>query len=265
MPETPLGATPLLEDARVLVTGACGGIGAACAAALRAAGAAVAGTDLHPPAEPGPAPAPGPAAPQALIAADLARAAAAEEVVESAWGRLGGVDILVNAAGLYPARAALDTDAGLWDRVLAVNTRAPLLLTLALARRLTAAGRPGAVVNISSGAAARARTGTTCYAASKAALDAVTRSCALELAPQGIRVNAVAPGYVHVRSDLNPIPQHYADAAGRATPLGRAGAAADIVPAVLWLAGPESAWVTGAVLPADGGAAAGSPEAPTWL
>lgn len=170
-------------------------------------------------------------------------------------------DVLVNAAGIYPARPLLQMTAEAWDRVQAVNVRAPLLLTVAAARALVAAGRPGSVVNISSGAAVRARPGAAHYCTSKAALEMSTRACATELGPHGIRVNAVAPGFVTVDSDANPVTEEYA-AAVSANPLGRRGLPEDVADAVLWLAGDSASWTTGAVLRVDGGATAGAPALP---
>lgn len=246
---------------KVLVTGAGGGIGRACAAAFAASGATVAGTDLRADAL---------AAltvdvPDAVTrTADLRDPAAAPDVVDWAWDALGGVDVLVNAGGRYPAKPLRQVTTDDWDAVLTVNARAPFLLTTALAERLIAAGRPGSVVNISSGAGERPRPGTVTYAASKAALNMVTRSCALELAEHGIRVNAVAPGYVRVGSAVNPIAPAYEEAIAELTPFGRLGEPADIAPVVVWLCGPDAAWITGAVLPADGGLGLGSPRTPTW-
>lgn len=165
-------------------------------------------------------------------------------------------DVLVNAAGIYPARPLLEMTAEAWDRVQAVNVRAPVLLTIATARALVAAGRPGSVVNISSGAAVRARPGAAHYCTSKAALEMATRSCATELGPHGVRVNAVAPGFVTVDSDANPVTEDYA-AAVSANPLGRRGRPGDVADAVVWLAGDSASWTTGAVLRVDGGATAG--------
>lgn len=240
---------------KALVTGAGGGIGGACVRAFTAAGAAVAATDVRPvPFDGVPA-----------RTADLTDPDALGPLVDWAWDALGGIDVLVNAGGRFPAKPLRDVTAADWDAVVGVNTRTPLLLTTALAERLIAAGRSGSVVNISSGAGNRPRPGTAVYAASKAALNMVTKSCALELAAYGIRVNAVAPGYVQVGSAVNPVTGAYEAAIEESTPAGRLGAPEDIAPVVLWLCGPEAAWITGAVVPADGGLGLGSPHTPTWM
>ncbi len=196
-----------------------------------------------------------------VLVADLRDPEAPASVVSTAWDT-APVDVLVNAAGVYPATPFLELDAATWDGVQDVNVRAPLLATVTLGRLATAAGRTPSVVNITSGAALRARPGAAPYSTSKAALEMVTRAGALELGAAGIRVNAVAPGFVVVDSTVNPVSDEYA-AAVSPNPLGRPGAPADIAKAVLWLADPEqSGWVTGTVLRVDGGSSTGAHTLP---
>ncbi|SCK27094.1 NAD(P)-dependent dehydrogenase, short-chain alcohol dehydrogenase family [Streptomyces sp. WMMB 714] len=197
----------------------------------------------------------------AQVCVDLAEADGPERAVRRAWESVGEIDVLVNAAGVYPSLDMIDLDADAWDRVFALNTRAPALATAALARRAVAASRPASVVNISSGAALRARPGGGPYASSKAALEMATRAAALELGPHGIRVNAVSPGFVPVDSSCNPVAPEYA-AAVSANPLGRPGTPADIARAVRWIAGPDAAWITGEVLRVDGGSGTGASHLP---
>jgi NAD(P)-dependent dehydrogenase (short-subunit alcohol dehydrogenase family) len=191
------------------------------------------------------------------IAGDLADTAFAADLVR----RAGQVDVLVNAAGIYPATPLLEMTPRIWDRVQDVNVRAAMLTTVAFGRSCVADGRAGAVVNISSGAATRARPGAAHYATSKAALEMLTRSCAVELGPHRIRVNAVSPGFVTVESTANPVTEQYA-AAVSVNPLGRRGEPDDIGRAVHWLASDAAEWVTGAVLRVDGGATAGTTSLP---
>lgn len=190
------------------------------------------------------------------ITADLTEPEACESIVERAWRRTP-LDVLVNAAGIYPSLDMIDVDAQSWDRIFALNLRAPVLTTAAFARRR----RGGAVVNISSGAALRARPGGGPYASSKAALDMATRAAALELGELGIRVNAVSPGFVPVGSDCNPVAEDYA-AAVSVNPLGRPGAPEDVARAVRWLAGDDASWITGEILRVDGGSNAGASHLP---
>lgn len=192
--------------------------------------------------------------------ADLRTSGAPGVVVEHAW-EVGPVDVLVNSAGVYPATPFLDLDADTWDSVLNLNTRAPMLATVALGRLAASAGRSASVVNISSGASLRARPGAAPYSTSKAALEMLTRASALELGQYGIRVNAVAPGFVTVDSDANPVTEEYA-AAVSPNPLGRRGVPDDIARAVIWLAGAEADWITGEVLRVDGGSSAGAMNLP---
>ncbi|AIJ24383.1 SDR family NAD(P)-dependent oxidoreductase [Amycolatopsis methanolica] len=233
----------------VLVTGAASGIGAAIAARFRGDRLTLADVDGD-----------RLAAVAAELGAecrvgDLADARFAESLVDS------GVDVLVNAAGIYPATPLLEMTAAKWDRVQDVNVRAAMLTTVAFGQSCVAAGRSGVVVNISSGAATRARPGAAHYATSKAALEMLTKACAVELGPHGIRVNAVSPGFVTVDSAANPVTEEYA-AAVSVNPLGRRGRPADIAEAVHWLAGEQAAWITGAVLRVDGGSTAGAPGLP---
>ncbi len=195
------------------------------------------------------------------IVADLADPDAPEQAVDDAWARFGPIDAVVNAAGIYPARGFLDLDVDLWDRVQAVNVRAPMLTTRAFAARATTAGRTGSVVMISSGAALRARPGAAHYCTSKAAVEMLTKAAAVELGAAGIRVNAVSPGFVTVDSTANPVTDDYA-AAVSVNPLGRRGRPADIADAVAWLVSPAAGWVTGTVLRVDGGASAGTDALP---
>ncbi|MGW3472934.1 SDR family NAD(P)-dependent oxidoreductase [Saccharopolyspora sp. NPDC000995] len=241
----------------VLVTGAGGGIGAAIAERFAAAGDRLVLSDVRPVELAAVAARLTSAAEVVELPGDLADAEFAEGLVD----RAGAVDVLVNAAGSYPATPLLELTAAIWDRVQDVNVRAALLTTVAFGQQNVAAGKSGAVVNISSGAATRARPGAAHYATSKAALEMVTKACAVELGPHGIRVNAVSPGFVTVDSDANPVTEAYASAVS-VNPLGRRGEPRDIADAVFWLAGPEAGWITGAILRVDGGSTAGAAGLP---
>ncbi|RAY17276.1 SDR family NAD(P)-dependent oxidoreductase [Actinomadura craniellae] len=239
-----------------IVTGAAGGIGRACAAALSRRGAVVIGADLRDRPVPG-----GPAITE-FRRLDVTDPEAVDALVGEVAAAHEGLSILVNSTGLYPSAPLTGIGAGEWDRVLGVNLKGPHLCVAAFARALVAAGRPGTVVNISSTAAARARLGAAHYSASKAGLDMLTRSQSLELARHGIRVNAVAPGYVKVDSSVNPISAEYEDAVLSGIPLGRVGRPDDVAEAVAFLCGDAAAWITGEVLVVDGGASAGNAGLP---
>ena len=242
----------------VLVTGAASGIGAAVCRKFAAAGCRITGVDRQADAlrrtcdEIGEKH----GVPTGVIAGDLTDEAFAEGVVADAWQQWGPIDVAVAAAGVYPAIGFLDLTAATWDRVQAVNVRAVMQLTRSLAVLAIANRRGAVIVHISSGAAQRARPGAAHYSASKAALEMLTRSAAVELGPFGIRVNAVSPGFVDVDSAVNPVTEAYA-AAVSVTPMGRRGRPDDIAAGVYWLASDEAAWVTGTILRIDGGASAG--------
>lgn len=199
------------------------------------------------------------------IVTDLRDPVAPASVIASAF-QDGPVHVLVNSAGVYPAVPLLDITPEVWDAVQSVNVRAPQLLTVEFAKRVRhiaedlPSGYPS-IVNISSGAALRARPGAAPYTTSKAALEMVTKASALELGPEGIRVNAVAPGFVVVESELNRLSDDYV-AKVSVNPLGRKGRPEDISRAALWLASADAEWITGEILRVDGGAAAGASDLP---
>ncbi len=243
----------------VVVTGAASGIGAAVCRRFAGEGCRITGIDQRGDElarwlgliaeETG--------APTESITGDLADAAFSKSVVSDAWNRWGAVDVAVTAAGIYPAIRFLDLTAADWDHVQAVNVRSVMLLTQSLAALAISASRSAVVIHVSSGAALRARPGASHYSASKAALEMLTRSAAVELGEFGIRVNAVSPGFVDVNSVVNPVTEAYATAVS-INPLGRRGRPDDIAAAVSWLASDDAAWVTGTVVRIDGGASAGA-------
>ena len=238
-------AVPIaLEGRNALVTGGSGGIGAAIVADLLAAGARVASLDL-----PG---APPPPAGARAFPADLADPASLRAAAAAAGEEFGGrLHVLVHCAGI--TRDAMlwkmaDAD---WDAVLRVNLGAAFLLLKEAVPLLRAAGS-GSVVLISSINGARGKVGQANYAASKAGLEALAKTAARELGRFGVRVNAVAPGFV-LTSMTARIPEEFRKRAVDETVLGRPGEPGDVAHAVLFLASDLSRHVTGQVLRVDGG------------
>ncbi|NMP22626.1 glucose 1-dehydrogenase [Sulfobacillus harzensis] len=250
------------RDQVVLVTGAASGIGFAVASAYAREGARVAMVDLRREAVT--------EAAQRIFDQDLVYPVQAdvrlveeiERALDGVGSRFGTPTILVNAAGLYPSDPVLEMSEVAWDRVLDTNLKGPFFTSQSFARRLIRQNVKGNIVNITSGAAKRARPGAAHYSASKAGLAMLTQALAIELAPFGIRVNAVSPGFVEVHSAVNQLSTRYVEAIRRTIPLGRAGAPEDIAHAVLFLTGPGSDWITGTVFRVDGGSAAGTTALP---
>lgn len=245
----------------VVVTGAAGGLGRAVALHLADLGWQVSAVDLRPDAL------------QRTVdeitatgaeargdGADLGTADAPRDVVARAW-EWAPVDGLVNAAGIYPAVPFDTLDVELWERVLAVNVRAAVFATQALASLARGREERPAVVNLTSGAARRARPGAAAYNVSKAALAMATQALAVELAHEGIRVNAVSPGFFAVASEVNPVTPEYADAVSSTLLPGTADARF-IGRAVAFLLSDEAGWTSGSTLTVDGGASAGTNALP---
>lgn len=230
---------------KYLVLGSNGGIGSEVVASLKRGGCEVTGMDLPD--------------------TDLRQPDALARAIRTLWSREGPFDGLVHAAGLYPAVPAVDTSEKLFDDLLAVNARSALVAVSTLATLCIGAGRGASVVVVSSVAAKRPQYGTIAYSASKAALEAIVRGLALEVGPRGIRVNAVAPGFVDVGSTINPIPHEYIAALTAMAPSKRVGTPADIAPAILWLLSEGAHWVNGQTLAVDGGANLGSIDGPAWV
>jgi 3-oxoacyl-[acyl-carrier protein] reductase len=238
------------EDRAVLVTGGGTGIGRAIAAAFAARGAKVAISGRR-------------AAPLAEVARELGDRAIAVQgdvsrpgeparIVAEVTRALGGLDVLVNNAGVYPKGPLADASDEDLLSAFATNTIAPMALirdALPALRR-----RPGVVVNVGSTVARLAKPNMAAYTSSKLALEQATRALAVELGPQGIRVNCVAPGMTatdmidHLRA-APEILRSYLDA----TPLGRIGEPDEIARVVLAVASDDFGWVTGQIIQCSGG------------
>ncbi|MEU7628753.1 glucose 1-dehydrogenase [Nocardia sp. NPDC049220] len=188
-----------------------------------------------------------------FVAADLdGSAAASRALAEQATRVLGGrIDILVNNAGIYPGPTTLDTDEETFDRVYALNVKAPFFLTAAVAPAMVDAGG-GAIVNLGSWIARLGIPVGALYSSTKGAVETLTRAWAAEFGPGGVRVNAISPGVVRTSS-----PEETALAPGDVmmvgTPAGAIGSPESIAAAAVYLGSDEASFVYGAVLDVDGG------------
>lgn len=246
-----------LAGERAIVTGSTAGIGAVIATTFAREGAAVVVTGRH--ADRGAAVvreivASGGTA--AFVAADLREEAECDRLVDTAAELLGGLTVLVNNATGAGEAAAPVAEVGTpqWDAVLRLDLTAPMWCARRAIPHLRRAGH-GAIVNISSRQAERPSAGLAAYVAAKAGLNGLTRAIAVEEAAHGIRCNTISPGFV-----LNPVRDADLDPARRdgyeAMHLTRLGTAADVAAAAVYLAGPESGFVTGINLALDGGSSA---------
>ena len=237
-----------------LVTGAARGIGRALALGLAEAGCAVATADLNETGAAETAELVRARAGDALgLAVDVARRASVEAMFEATLARWGGLDILVNDAGIFPRVTVLEIDEATWDTVIGVNLKGTFLCSQAAARIFVSQGRGGRIVNMASRAAFTAYPRGAHYAASKAGIVGFTRSLAAELGPHRVTVNALVPGTVNTAMPRLGNTEEQLLASGRATPLGRIAEPEDLVPALLFLCGDGAGYITGQMLHVNGG------------
>ncbi|MFU8855619.1 MAG: 3-oxoacyl-ACP reductase FabG [Deferrisomatales bacterium] len=238
-----------LEGRVALVTGATRGIGRAVAALLAARGARVAVTGRSPEdAEAAAAGLPGAGLGIGLEVSDPESVAACVSAVVAAWGRL---DVLVNNAGITRDNLALRMKLEDWRAVLDANLTGAFLCTKECLRHMVKARR-GTVVNVSSVVGGLGNPGQANYCASKAGLEGMTRSLAREYANRGIRVNAVAPGFIE--TDMTEaLGEKAREALLNQVPLGRLGSPGDVAEAVAFLVSDRSTYITGHVLHVNGG------------
>jgi len=187
------------------------------------------------------------------VSLDVADPASVEAAVAKCVAVAGGIDILVNNAGIADTKASIDLTEADWRRVLDTNLDGAWRVTQAVARTMIAAGRPGSIVNIASILGLRQATHLLPYAAAKAALLQLTQSLALEWARHGIRVNAIAPGYVITEMNRDFFASEAGHAMARRVPQRRIGSPRDLEGALLLLASGAGAYMTGSVVVVDGG------------
>ncbi|WJY69022.1 SDR family NAD(P)-dependent oxidoreductase [Corynebacterium auris] len=223
---------------RALITGAAGGIGAACAEVLAAAGADLILADLRDPEVSG----------ARTFGGDLTDPGVRADLV-ALVAEAGGIDFFVPAAGIYPESPVTEMTDEAWERVFAVNLSAVFALTRDAAEHLRDGG---AVVNFGSIAGARGSRNHSAYAATKGAITSFTRSIALEFAGRGIRANTVAPGIIETAMSADLVA-----ASGKAllgnTPLGRFGTAREVAEVVAFLCSDAASFITGEVVHVNGG------------
>ncbi|MHB1651069.1 MAG: 3-oxoacyl-[acyl-carrier-protein] reductase [Desulfitobacteriaceae bacterium] len=243
----------LLNESVAIVTGASRGLGRAIALELAAAGAKVvvnyAGSEekaaevVHWIQEAG--------GEGLAVRADVSQATEVERLLQSTLEAYGKVDILINNAGIARDNLLLRMKERDWDEVLATNLKGVFLCTKAVSKGMLKQ-RSGVIVNISSVVGVSGNAGQANYAAAKAGVIGFTKSMAKELAPRGIRVNAVAPGYI--ATDMTEIlPETVKNEILRNIPLQRVGEPQDVAKAVLFLVSPAAAYITGQTLCVDGG------------
>lgn len=227
-----------------VVTGGARGIGAAIAHQLAEAGAHVVIADLNPPA-----------APFAFHRLDVSDEAAVADCVAAIVADFGRIDILVNNAALGGLAPFLEIRPDDWRRMLDVSLTGAFLMAQAAARVMVAAGR-GQIVNITSTSGQRGGRGRAAYGAAKAGLELLTKVMAVELAPHGLRVNAVSPGPVETEMVRAAHDAATREAYGRMIPAARYGTPEEIARAVLFLCSGQVDYLNGHVLNVDGGFAA---------
>ncbi len=239
----------------VLVTGAQRGIGRAIAVRFAEAGADVALNFLDDKAAAESAAAEIAALGRraTTIAANISKPEEARRLVADAERALGPIDVLVNNAGIFPRAPFLDLTEETWDAVLDTNLKATFVCAQEAARRMVAAGRPGAIINLSSGAPYRGSMRATAYMASKLGIVGLTRGMARELAPHGIRVNAVAPGITNTAMPRLGNTEEALAALGRSNPTGRLAEPEDIADVVVFLATDDARHLIGQLIHVNGG------------
>jgi NAD(P)-dependent dehydrogenase (short-subunit alcohol dehydrogenase family) len=191
-----------------------------------------------------------------VVAVDVCAEGAAQKIVAAALNQFGRLDVLVNAAGIIANGTIENTTLAEWDRMMDINTRSIFQLMQAATPHLITT--KGNIVNVSSVTGRRSFPNVLAYCVSKAALDQLTRCAALDLAPKGVRVNAVNPGVVvtnlHRRSGFDELKYAaFLEHSKSTHPLGRVGAPEEVAELIYFLAGEKAGWITGETISIDGG------------
>jgi NAD(P)-dependent dehydrogenase (short-subunit alcohol dehydrogenase family) len=249
--------TGVLDGRRAVVTGAAANIGAATAARFAAEGARIVLVDRNPLVAETAAAIAATGAEATAIAADLSSAEAVEQMAAGVVDRLGGIDVLVNNAAIHRVGPVTEFSVSDWDDTFAANVRSCFLTVRALVPHMRRAGG-GVIVNTASQVGLHGAPGATAYSASKGAIIAFSKALALELAGDGIRVNAICPGWVDTAFNDPAIAmlggaEAHAEIVRSSVPLGRQARPDEIAAATLFLVSDASSYMTGQVLPIDGG------------
>jgi NAD(P)-dependent dehydrogenase (short-subunit alcohol dehydrogenase family) len=192
------------------------------------------------------------------VAMDVAKGASIVAAIEEVEKAVGTIDMLINNAGIVGTKSAVDTDEEEWDAVLDTNLKGAWLCAREVARRLIAQSKPGSIVNVASILGLITQKGTAPYSASKAGLIHLTRILASEWVRYGIRVNSVAPGYIVTDMTENFFATPRGEKVIQLIPQRRVGTVEDLTAPILLLASSASAYMTGAVIPVDGGISLGN-------
>ena len=191
-----------------------------------------------------------------VVQADLADPDDARRLVDHAWEALGGLDVLVNNAGVFTAHPITEVSyaewQAVWRQTLDVNLVGPANVTWCVVQRMVSGKRAGRIVNVSSRGAFRGEPGQPAYGASKAGLNAFGQSLAIALAPYGITVATVAPGFVETDMAAKHLASPEGDAIRAQSPFQRVAKPEEIAAAVLYLASPQAEWASGAILDLNG-------------
>jgi NAD(P)-dependent dehydrogenase (short-subunit alcohol dehydrogenase family) len=249
--------TSVLEGRRALITGATANIGAATARLFAREGARLLLVDRDPAIEETAASIRASGGDADAVVADVSAADEVDALAGRVDDLLGGLDVLVNNAAIQRVGAVESIPVEEWDEIFAINVRGYFLTVRALLPALRASGA-AAIVNTSSQVGLHGAPGATAYSATKGAVIAFTKALALELAADGIRVNAIAPGWVDTAFNTPAITmlggaESHAELVRATIPLGRQARPEEIAAGSLYLASDLSSYMTGQVLPVDGG------------